>query len=84
MSSLETWTEEKCERWGLTCPSATYHENGQLEDKGNYKDGKRDGLWVSYHDNGQLWYERTYKDGKTDGPWVKYKKNGSVLEQGKD
>ena len=41
-----------------------YHENGQLQFKCNWKDGKRNGLLESYHDNGQLKTKGNYKDGK--------------------
>ena len=35
-----------------------YHENGQLEKKGNYKNGKREGLWEWYNEDGQLYGKR--------------------------
>jgi antitoxin component YwqK of YwqJK toxin-antitoxin module len=41
-----------------------YHENGQLEVKGNYKDGLEDGLSENYYENGQLKLTGNYKDGK--------------------
>ena len=59
-----------------------YHENGQLGEKGTYKDGKADGPWVYYLDNGQLGAKGTYKDGKEDGPWVNYHDNGQLWEKG--
>ena len=31
-----------------------WYENGQLQYKGNLKDGKTQGLWKMYHENGQL------------------------------
>ena len=31
----------------------SYHGNGQLKEKATYKDGKKEGPWVSYHGNGQ-------------------------------
>ena len=46
----------------------------------SFKDGKRDGPWVSYHDNGELSYKGTYKDEKPDGPWVFYKEDGTVRD----
>jgi len=48
--------------------------------QGSYKNGKKDGPWVSYWDNGQLDSKGTYKDGKKDGPWVSYLKDGTVYE----
>lgn len=40
----------------------SYHENGQLEDDGEYKDNKSYGLWKSYHENGQQAGEK-FSDG---------------------
>ena len=34
--------------------SVSYHENGQLEHSGNYKDGKMEGYAELYYENGQL------------------------------
>ena len=33
-------------------PWVYYHDNGQLDDKGTYNDGKHDGPWVSYSSDG--------------------------------
>jgi antitoxin component YwqK of YwqJK toxin-antitoxin module len=35
-------------------PFESYYKNGQLEEKGTYKDGEWDGLWEEYYKNGQL------------------------------
>jgi antitoxin component YwqK of YwqJK toxin-antitoxin module len=51
-------------------PYVSYHENGQLLEKGSYKDGKPEGPWVSYWDNGQFRSKGNYKDGKKEGPWI--------------
>ena len=53
-----------------------FHENGQKEMKGNYKDGKKDGLDVSWYENGQKWSETNWKDGKEDGLHVWWYDNG--------
>ena len=39
-----------------------YYENGQLLDKGNYKDGSRDGLWEYFNEDGALLRTETYND----------------------
>ena len=31
-----------------------YYDNGQLEEVGNYKDGKEDGEWKYYYENGDF------------------------------
>ncbi|MCP4922865.1 MAG: toxin-antitoxin system YwqK family antitoxin [bacterium] len=52
------------------------HENGQKRWDLNYKNGKRDGLWVAWHENGQKSSEYTYKDGKEDGLATMWYSNG--------
>ena len=55
----------------------SFHDNGQLSEKGNYNDGLRVGVWVSYHDNGKLWVRGKYtKDGTRDASWEYFDKNG--------
>ena len=44
--------------------SVSYHENGQLEASGNYKDGKMEGLHELYYENGQLEFKGNFKDGE--------------------
>jgi len=39
-------------------------ENGQLQRKGTYKNGERDGPFEWYYKNGQLEKKTTYKDGE--------------------
>ena len=41
-----------------------YHENGKLEQIGNYKNGKLEGEWKFYHNNGKLEQIGNYKNGK--------------------
>ena len=45
---------------------------GQLRGEGNYKDGKKDGLWKYYYDTNQLREEGNYQDGKREGLWKYY------------
>ena len=52
------------------------------ENQGSFRNGKKDGPWVSYHDNGQLWSKGTYKNGKRHGPWVSYWENGQLRSKG--
>ena len=37
-----------------------------------FKNGKREGSWVSYWDNGQLREKGDYKNGKREGRWVRF------------
>ena len=61
-------------------PIERYYENRQWKVMGNYKDGKREGLWEEYHDNGKLKETGNYKDGKQEGLWEYYQDNG-VLDR---
>ena len=51
-------------------------------EQGSFKDGKKDGPWVTYWDNRQLRAKGTYKDEKRDGPWVTYWFNGQLRTKG--
>ena len=42
---------------------AVGHENGQIKEEENYKDGKKDGKFTWWHENGQVHFEQNYKDG---------------------
>ena len=56
----------------------SYHENGQLRGKGNYKDGEQHGLFESYSENGQLSTKLNYKDGEQHGLYEFYRENGQL------
>ena len=58
-----------------------YYENGQIEIKANFKDGKQDGKLTSYHENGWLKQEGTFKDGKQDGKSIFYNEDGSIRKE---
>ena len=47
---------------------------------GNYKDGKKDGLWTYYFED-EKWKEGNYKDGKEDGLWTYYTKGWKWKEE---
>ena len=52
----------------------------QLRFKGNYKNGKPDGLWEEYEENGQLWSKENYKNGIPDGPWEIFNEEGKLTK----
>ena len=51
-------------------PYEFYHDNGQLESKGTFKDGEFDGLFERYDRNGELLDRGTLRDGKECGEWL--------------
>ena len=58
------------------------HYNRQLKSEGNYKDGKRDGLYQEWYENGQLLSEANYKDGQLVGLYQEWYENGEKLKSG--
>jgi len=50
--------------------------------KGSFKNGKKDGSWISYHENGQLEFEGNYKNDKKEGSWVRYWDDGQLKFKG--
>ena len=58
-----------------------YDENGQLQQRSNYKDGKSEGFSEKYYNNGQLEWRANFKDGKLDGLWEKFYENGQLEEK---
>ena len=56
-----------------------YSENGQLEEKTYYKEGKEvSKTRFFYYDNGQLKYFGNYKDGTENGLWEEFYENGQL------
>ena len=52
------------------------YENGQKKSEGNFKDGKRDGVYNSWYKNGQIKSERIYKEDEEIGKWTYWHENG--------
>ena len=51
-------------------------------DQGSFKNGKKDGSWISYWGNGQLSFKGDYKNDKREGSWVRYWDNGQLNYKG--
>ena len=54
------------------------YENGQLQGKLSYVDGKKDGISLTYYEDGQLQVKMSYVDGKQDGIALVYYENGQL------
>jgi antitoxin component YwqK of YwqJK toxin-antitoxin module len=52
--------------------------DGDNMEKGNYVDGKEEGIWEYYYSNGNLMSKGSYKGGKADGIWEYYFRNGNL------
>lgn len=49
-----------------------YHENGNVQTKAYYVNGKEDGQYAVYYENGNVRYTGKYKAGKRVGTWFFY------------
>lgn len=41
-----------------------YYHNGTLAEQGEYRNGKKEGMWQGYHTNGQLYFEEFFNNGR--------------------
>ena len=53
-----------------------FFSNGQLDYKGTFKNGRKEGIWVGYYLDGQLRFKGRYKNGKRHGRWETKTKYG--------
>ena len=60
-----------------------FHQNGQLIERSNYKNGKFHGGREGYLQNGQLEWVENYKNGKYHGLQEYFYKNGQIRWRGK-
>ena len=59
--------------------------SGEIDEgleRGELKDGKREGPWVNYDYDGQLDNKGVYENGRKEGPWVSYNKDGNAYKEG--
>ena len=57
------------------------YENGEINYKGDFVNGKKVGLWIAYYYNGQLEYKGNFDNGKKNGIWEYYSVSGNILEE---
>ena len=56
------------------------YDNGQKSTEGNFKYGKKDGLWLMWHKNGQKSVEGNFKDGKLVGSQKWWNSKGESVD----
>ncbi len=57
-------------------------ENGQVQQKGFFRDGKLDSLWEYFNEDGQRYRSGSFKSNLQDGAWQDYHPNGKVAASG--
>lgn len=58
--------------------AAFWRDNGDVREQGEYKNGKRHGLWTRWYHNGQVEHGREYDQGRAVGQWVEFGVDGHV------
>lgn len=56
-----------------------YHDNGNIREKGIYKNGKKNGVWEEWYENGQKKDSATYKNDEFIGKRLLWHDNGQLL-----
>ena len=52
------------------------------KEQGSFRNGEREGAWISYWDNGQLRSKGNWKNNKREGVWFNYVDNGTLDSEG--
>jgi antitoxin component YwqK of YwqJK toxin-antitoxin module len=55
-----------------------WHENGARKAMATFRDGKRNGQYLSWHTNGERYVEATLVNGEFDGRYVSWYDNGGL------
>jgi TonB family protein len=56
------------------------HQNGFMEKKGKYTDGKKDGLWLTYHPNGVISDSSYYSNDIPVGVGISWHENATLCD----
>lgn len=59
-----------------------YHENGQLESIGSFKNGEKIGEWKFYNADNKLKSIGNFENGKETGQWKTYSETGELFKIG--
>lgn len=60
-----------------------WYDNGQLQEKGQYKHGIKIGTWKQWHSNGQLEYLCSFENGKENETCQEWHSNGQLSSKAK-
>jgi antitoxin component YwqK of YwqJK toxin-antitoxin module len=55
-----------------------WRDNGEVREQGEYKDGKRHGVWTGWHHNGQMDSAREFDRGRSVGRWIDFGVDGHI------
>jgi antitoxin component YwqK of YwqJK toxin-antitoxin module len=60
----------------------SFYKNGQIKEKGSFKNDKRDGEYIAYYKNGRVKEKATYSNGKLVGKFLSFGSDARDLETG--
>ncbi len=60
-----------------------FYKSSQIVEDGNFKDGKKIGLWKTYHSSGKIESEIRYENDEPNGKARFYNKDGKLIAEGK-
>lgn len=63
-------------------PYLVYHETGEIKIVGEYKNGKRTGLWTSWFATGEIQSEVNYESDLENGEYKVFYANGNLKIKG--
>jgi len=63
--------------WILHGAWTSWHENGQMQEQGEYKEQREHGRWQWWDENGQRIAVGTFIDGEREGPWTFWYEDGT-------
>jgi hypothetical protein len=59
-----------------------WYHNGQINEEGDYRNGKKIGLWTEWYENGQIGSICEYQNGNETGSWTLWYETGHMFEKG--
>ena len=89
MQKLNFYHDDQTPWSNLTCKDGYIHGSHTIWHspevkglEGNYKDGRRDGVWIERSRNGTMTLKVLYKDGVVNGPYSSWHGNKKVSHKG--
>ena len=73
---------DAADKWIRHGPITAWHENGVIQQDGEYTDGKLSGHWRYWDDIGQLERAGDYDEGKPEGDWKAFHPGGKPKSAG--
>ncbi len=59
----------------------SWYPNGQISEKGTFRNFKRNGVWTRWYENSQKYEEGTYKNDEKDGLWIQWSEDGEEVSR---